>query len=1209
MTTLYPQHTPYPELELGLQEGKTTFDQALKSIQTLNRTDLSELPLGAATWLLSRLDTPLLWIVPNEKSAEQCRQSLRFFTSNSSSASRILSYPAPEITPFVDMLSSRTAAMQRLSTLSALACNLPWQHVVLSAQALLRRIPPAHILQEMSYTVVAEGELNREIFLQLLNDSGYSRVPVVEDPGTYSVRGTLIDVFSPSYHYPARIELDDYLVLSLKHFDPETQRSMEPLHELRVHPAREIITNHDILAKASRSIRERCEAIDLPTSQTRHLLDRIQSGRFFPGIEGFLPAYYDELQSVFDYLPAKSRVVILDPPNVFKALNEELDHATTDHNAKTEDNQPVYALSDVYLTRDTILNSINNQPHIVIHDITMSGNDTDATNFLTTSNNVLRLGCTDHRLLKAMLNAHRETRGKHDMLAPVVQEITRWRNEGFRILLSSRTAVQADRLHHLLKSHQVETKTNYRTSTAQLIQQLKSSEIALSVGELANGFVSASEALVCLTEEEIFGSRRHHHPVRKSSRHAFIQDLRSLSVGDYVVHLEHGIGQYIGLERKTLPLSKLDQLRGVVPASLEVLVVEYAEGAKLFLPVTRLNQIQKFSGKEGAKPKLDRLGGQSFSRTKSKVRQSIRQLADQLLALYAQRAAREKSPLPPADTAYETFEASFPFEETSDQNRAIHDVLHDLEKSTPMDRVICGDVGFGKTEVALRAAFRTAMSGRQVALLCPTTVLAQQHFLNFKERFQTYPTEVAVLSRFVPKPHHPEILAKLKNGQCDIVIGTHRILSRDVHFKNLGLLIVDEEQRFGVTHKERIKQLRADVDVLTLTATPIPRTLQMAIGGLRDLSLITTPPVDRRAVRTFVTQWNDHILREALHRELTRGGQAFMVYNRVEGLYERAQRIQELAPEARVAVAHAQMKETLLETIMTDFVNGHYDILCSTAIVESGLDIPRANTIIIDGAELLGLSQLYQLRGRVGRSKERAYCYLVVPPPSKLSDDAKARIEALERFSHLGAGFHIASLDMDQRGAGDLLGAEQSGHIAAVGFDLFVHMLEEAVAQLRGQPLTSNIDPELTLDIEQRLPDDYIEDIGVRLSLYQRLASAEDEDAITDIAKEMEERFGPLPMLAQQCVRVMALKPRLRKLQALGLEANQRRVTLHLSKDTPLDAVRVTQLISQVVSPWEITPDMKLTRRFDEEEVLTRNTLDLADEVLNELISLRTLRD
>ncbi|MCB9667804.1 MAG: transcription-repair coupling factor, partial [Myxococcales bacterium] len=445
---------------------------------------------------------------------------------------------------------------------------------------------------------------------------------------------------------------------------------------------------------------------------------------------------------------------------------------------------------------------------------------------------------------------------------------------------------------------------------------------------------------------------------------------------------------------------------------------------------------------------------------------------------------------------------------------------------------------------------------------------------------------------------HAEILARIKNGSCDIVVGTHRILSKDVHFHNLGLLIVDEEQRFGVTHKERIKQLRSDVDVLTLTATPIPRTLQMAIGGLRDLSLITTPPVDRRAVRTFITRFDEHVLREAIRRELARGGQTFFVYNRVEGLYERAQRIQDLVPEARVAVAHAQMKDALLETIMTDFVDGEYDILCSTAIVESGLDIPRANTIIIDGAELLGLSQLYQLRGRVGRSKERAYCYLVVPSAVSLNDDAKARIEALERLSYLGAGFHIASLDMDQRGAGDLLGSEQSGHVAAVGFDLFVSMLEEAVAQLRGQPVIRHIDPELTLDIEQRIPDDYIEDIGVRLSFYQRLAAAQDEDAIIDIANEMEERFGPPPKLAQDCIRVMSLKPKLRALKALGLEATRRRVTLHLSQDTPLDAKKVTALVGEVASDWAITPDMKLTRRIDVEDGLPRHTLTQVEDTL-----------
>ena len=518
-----------------------------------------------------------------------------------------------------------------------------------------------------------------------------------------------------------------------------------------------------------------------------------------------------------------------------------------------------------------------------------------------------------------------------------------------------------------------------------------------------------------------------------------------------------------------------------------------------------------------------------------------------------------------------------------------------------MDRLVCGDVGFGKTEVALRAAFRVGLAGRQVAVLCPTTVLAQQHFRTFKTRLQDYPLRIATLSRFVDRAQQKETLAQLQSGEVDIIVGTHRLLSKDVHFQNLGLLIVDEEQRFGVTHKERIKDLRREVDVLTLTATPIPRTLQMAVGGLRELSLIATAPIDRRAVRTFLCRWDDQLLAEAIRRELRRGGQIFFVYNRIEGLYERGQRLQELVPEARIAVAHGQLKESLLESIMVDFVEGQHDVLCSTAIVESGLDIPRANTIIIDRADMFGLAQLYQLRGRVGRSKERAYCYLITPPEHRITDDARFRMQAMERFTELGSGFQVASLDMELRGAGDLLGADQSGAVSAVGLDIFVKMLRDAVAALEGHTVKHEVDPELSIDSDLHLPEDYISDTGLRLSLYKRLASAPDDESIQDLADEIEERFGPAPPAVRRFVRAMRLRPRLRRLHVLGCDAGRRRVRLHLRRDTPLNPAEVMRLVSEPKSPWKLTPEMQLSCGFDDDSV---GAVERVESVLDTLESL-----
>jgi transcription-repair coupling factor (superfamily II helicase) len=575
-------------------------------------------------------------------------------------------------------------------------------------------------------------------------------------------------------------------------------------------------------------------------------------------------------------------------------------------------------------------------------------------------------------------------------------------------------------------------------------------------------------------------------------------------------------------------------------------------------------------------------------------------MADELLRLYAERNALQKQPLEPPDDEYRAFEAGFPYEETRDQAAAIAEVLGDLEKPRVMDRLVCGDVGFGKTEVALRAAFRVAFGGQQVALLCPTTVLAQQHYLTFSNRLSGYPLEVRVLSRFQSDRQQQDSIRRLKDGSVDVVIGTHRLLSKDVHFKRLGLLVIDEEHRFGVTHKERIKQLRSSVDVLTLSATPIPRTLQMAVGGLRDMSLITTPPVDRRAIRTITSRFDDTLVREAVRRELGRGGQVFYVYNRVEGIPERARHLQELVPEARIAIGHGQMSEAELERTMLDFVAGEYQVLVATAIIESGLDIPRANTIIIDRADLFGLAQLYQLRGRVGRSSERAYCYLLVPPPNVMTEEARSRIETLERYTELGSGFKVATLDLELRGAGDLLGAEQSGFVASVGFDLFCQMLEEATHELSGQPVVHDVDPELSIDVEALLPEDYVSEVGVRLSLYKRLASAAGEAEVSEIAAEVEDRFGKPPTPARRLIELMRLKTELRGLKVLGCEASAKGVTLHLRDDTPLDPAKLAALVSRKKSPYRLTPDGRLTRRALETETPTDGLL-LADRMLNEI--------
>lgn len=1106
-----------------------------------------------------------------------------------------------ESSPYADINPDRRAAMARMATLAHLVSGRPWRALVIPATALVRKIVPPDAVRLHSKRIVHEEELDRDRLVRDLNDGGWLRVPVVEDPGSYAVRGSLLDVWAPGAPDPVRVELYGDLVISIKPFDPGTQTTKgdkegsqgdESLNEIWLPPARDQILAKDFVERAKRRVGHLTDMIDWPTTKTRILVDDVATGRAFFGADGFLPAYYEELASIWAYVPLDARVVLASPPEITRAVRDELLHAAEEAAAKEK--EPSFVFGAHYRSEEEAVHELATRRVVVLHPtVIVGGAGEGLAVYETTPGEPRHLAAHDHSDITRAVKAARAAKGKANALTPVARRILHFRDNGLRVFLTARAQTQAERLAALLDHQDVKCRVRgtFDPSFLDVTQPSGPAstrrDAEIIVGPLARGVILPGEGFAIVTEEEIFGGRAHRTREKKSRDAArpFIEDLRSLNVGDYVVHVDHGIGRYQGLVHKD-----------VGGLTVDLLVVEYASADKLYLPVYRLNQIQKYSGGEAGEPKIDRLGGVTFSKTKARVKKAVRQMADELLRLYAERQAQPGDAIEPADDDYRAFEATFPFDETDDQARAIEDVNKDLETPRPMDRLVCGDVGFGKTEVALRAAFRVAMSGKQVAVLCPTTVLAQQHYRTFESRMRDYPITLKVLSRFQTKKEQDEALALLKEGKVEVVIGTHRLLSKDIHFKNLGLLVVDEEQRFGVVHKERIKQLRTNVDVLTLSATPIPRTLQMAVTGIRDLSLITTPPVDRRAVRTFVTAYDDHVLKDAIGRELSRGGQVFYVFNRVEGIYEKAKRVQQLFPNARVAVAHGQMGgggtrgtaegstekvETALERTMLDFVEGRYDILVATAIIESGLDIPRANTIIIDRADLFGLAQLYQLRGRVGRSKERAYCYLIVPPPSTMTDEARARIEALERHTELGSGFKIASLDLELRGAGDLLGAEQSGNVASVGLDLFCQMLDETVHELRGEPVVHDVDPELSFDVTAVLPEDYIADVGVRLSIYKRLASAVDEADVGQIAIEMEDRFGPPPPDAKCLVRLMTLKCELRKMRVLGCEATAKSVTLHLRDDTPLDAQKVLALVKTKGTLYKITPDMRLTRRFD----------------------------
>jgi transcription-repair coupling factor (superfamily II helicase) len=1092
---------------------------------------------------------------------------------------------APETTPFAEVHPDRRLEIERASSLTELARPEAWQVLVLTAAALVRKVAPRELLLDSRVELRFGESVDLTACARQLSELGYLRTPLVEDPATFAVRGGILDVWPAGSDSAFRVEFDGDLVSSIRSLDTETQRAQGDRESLVLSPARQAILHAANVERARTSVRALCDAINLPSSRARSLAEDVSEGRLFLGADAFLPAFIP-LVSPLAYVPDDALLVVVEPVDVRKALEQEW-QAAHERQARRADT-PHFGVNELYLERDVLDTELTRRSIVCLSRTGVAGAATSSSldALESTPLDAPTLGFEDHSELRRALGETNKQAKQKLTLEPLFREIEAWKEAGLEVVISARSSTQADRLQSLL-SHRGLVQAATDGVSPDPSQRAR---VSVVVSPLARGVIAVHDGFVLLTEEEIFGTRAHREKERPRTTRQSLEDLRALAPGDYLVHVEHGIGRYLGLEHK-----KLGDVR------VDLLVVEYAAGDKLFLPVHRLNQIHKYSGGEGS-PKLDRLGGLTFAKTKARVQRRVRQLADELLKLYAERNAVKKDPLPPVDDDYRAFEAGFPFEETRDQATAIQDVLKDLGSERVMDRLVCGDVGFGKTEVAIRAAFRNVAAGRQVALLCPTTVLAQQHFQTLSTRLADHPFNVRVMSRFQSQENQEETLRGLKAGSVDLVVGTHRLLSKDVHFKNLGLLVVDEEQRFGVVHKERIKQLRASVDVLTLSATPIPRTLQMAVGGFRDLSLISTAPVDRRAIRTVVSRIDDALIREAVERELDRNGQVFYVHNRVAGLGERAERLQALIPRARITLGHGQMKEASLERAMLDFVGGKYDVLVSTAIIESGLDIARANTIIIDRADLFGLSELYQLRGRVGRSSERAYCYLLVPPPSELSEEARLRIEALERHSALGSGFQIATLDLELRGAGDVLGAEQSGFVASVGFDLFCDMLTEATQELRGEPVVHEIDPELSFDIEALLPEDYVSEVGLRLSFYKRLSVASTEAEVDAIGEELGDRFGEPPPEARQLLLMMRLKTELRRLRVLGCEANQKSVTLHLKDDTPLDPAKVGALIAAKASVFRLSPDGKLVRRATASEAFPHG-LAHADKALDELSS------
>jgi len=1114
------------------------------------RVTLAGLKGSAPAYLVSRLletaTAPFLVIAPDAESAEEFCRELRFFAGEDEA---ILYFPPWDTTLFDTVSPHSDITGQRLNTLFRLMDG-KGKAVVTTLAASLQRVLPKETLGAVSQYLVAGEEVDRELLLAKLVRLGYSAVPLVEDRGTFAVRGGILDIFPPDLPAPVRIDFFGDFVDTIRTFDPGTQRSLRPLPELVLLPSREVVITAEVLQEFAPRLKERCDHLEITANRRRELLEQLQNAVYPGGIEYLQPLFHPGLENIFAYAGAEAVRVVLDPVAVTSAAEQFAEELRQGEERALEKDLITCAAGDLFLAPDEGTELCRRGRQLLIPALELDGEKEGA---------VFRFRGEDNRDLRIELSPDSE-----GVLKPIVERFVGWLTERSRVIAVCHQQGQAQRLFELLATYQVSIALSERSFPVE--RRSRAERVEILTGEISRGFRLPEEGVAVVAEEEIFGQRVRRRGISEARKKQLLTSLAELKPGDYMVHLDFGVAVYRGLQHLDLGAAEGD-----------FLLLEYAGGDKLYLPVDRINLVQRYVGAEGIDPHVDKLGGAAWEKAKAKAREAVKEMAAELLKIYAARHVQEGNPFSPPDELYREFEASFAFEETPDQLAAIEDVLRDMESPRPMDRLVCGDVGYGKTEVALRGAFKAVMDGKQVAVLVPTTVLAQQHLETFRERFKAYPVTVEMLSRFRSPKEQKEILAGVKKGDVDIVIGTHRLLQKDVLFRDLGLLIVDEEQRFGVTHKERLKKYRAVVDIMTLTATPIPRTLYMSLMGIRDLSIIDTPPVDRLAIKTFVARFSDELIREAVLRELRRGGQVFFVHNRVQSIGAMAEHLGRIVPEARIAVGHGQMEEKELERVMLGFMHNETNLLLCTTIIESGLDIPNANTLIVNRADSFGLAQLYQLRGRVGRAKQRAYAYFLIPGEGAISSEARERLKILQELTELGAGFRIATHDLEIRGAGDLLGARQSGNIAAVGFDLYTELLEEAIRELKGEEAAVRVEPEIKLRIPAFVPEEYVREPNQRLIIYKKLTQAASDGEIDEVEDELIDRFGRLPLAATYLLAVMRLRLRFKTLLIKEAEFDGKRLILSFHQRTPASPDAIIALLRERPAKYQFTPDYRLT--------------------------------
>ncbi len=1085
-------------------------------------------------------DGPLLVVTDDVTSAQRLELEIRFYLG--SSPLPVLHFPDWETLPYDSFSPHQDIVSERLQTLHRLP-EFKQGVLLVPVATLMQRIAPREFLDGNHLELKIGDLFDIEEWRLRLEKSGYRNVSQVIEHGEFAVRGAIIDLFPMGSRQPYRIDLFDDEIDTLRTFDPETQRSIDTIEQIQLLPAREFPLNDTSITLFRKQFRQFFDG-----DPQRSLIYReISAGNVPGGIEFYLPLFFEQTACLTDYLPDTTLVVQLnDTLHAAEQFWQEIQSRYRQYGVDPE--RPLLPPATVFVPVDELFSQFKRWPRLQSQNFEL---ETSAAhhNYATSLPPSLPLNAKQERPCEALHHFIDKFTG--------------------RILLAAESAGRRETLLDLLRKNQLQPKVV--DGWDGFLQD--DNALCITVAPLEQGLLLQTEPLAVIAETQLFGQQvmqRRRRSRKKRDTDAIIRNLAELTIGDAVVHEDHGVGRYLGL-----------QTLDVGDVATEYVTLEYAKGDKLYVPVASLDLISRYSGAAPELAPLHQLGTSQWEKARRRAAEKVRDVAAELLDIYAKRAANKKPPMQSPDEQYEAFAAAFPFETTPDQQDAIDAVIADMQSETPMDRLVCGDVGFGKTEVAMRAAFLAVQSGKQVLVLVPTTLLAQQHYENFKDRFADWPVRVEVLSRFRSKKQLDDVKAAISEGTADIVIGTHKLLQQDIDPKRLGLFVLDEEHRFGVTQKEQLKKFRSQIDVLTLTATPIPRTLNMSISGIRDLSIIATAPARRLAIKTFVLQWNADKIREGILREIKRGGQVYFLHNKVDDIDRVARELENLMPEARIAVAHGQMRERELEQVMLDFYHQRFNVLVCTTIIETGIDVPSANTIFIDRADKLGLAQLYQIRGRVGRSHHRAYAYLITPPQKAMTADAVKRLEAIESIEDLGAGFTLATHDMEIRGAGELLGDEQSGQMQEIGFTLYNELLERAVKALKANK-TADLDSlgrqtvEIDLHVPALIPTDYLPDVHTRLVLYKRIAAANDKEALRELQVEMIDRFGLLPDPVQTLFAVHELRLKAKSIGIRKIDAYDQGGRLLFDKTPNIEPMAVIQLIQQQPSRFKLDGQDKL---------------------------------